>query len=123
MRAKDSFGDAIKKWPNAGEFYSALARIFYEHREQLPQARRLIRHALQHQSLTADLMMLAVTLHEKCDDKPERTNCFAPPSSASHRIALKLRARKVNLEGLDALLESIKKPAKTDSSNCRLMGQ
>ena len=110
---KGLLGDAIKKWPKAGEPYSALARILYENREQLPQACRLIRHALQHQTLKAELMMLAVTLHEKCGEKQRAHKLLkAAIKRFPQDRALKLRARKVNLEGLDELLESLKKPSK-----------
>ena len=108
---KTYLGDAIKKWPKAGESYSALARVFYENREQLPQACRLIRHALQHQTLKSNLMMLAVNLHEKCDDEERAHKLLrAAIKRFPQDRALKLRARKLKLEGLDELLKSLKKP-------------
>ena len=56
-------------------------------------------------------MMLAVTLHEKCDDEPRARKLLrAAIKRFPQDRALKLRARKLNLEGLEELLESIKKP-------------
>ncbi|MBT6491233.1 MAG: hypothetical protein HOK97_15790, partial [Deltaproteobacteria bacterium] len=110
---KSLLADSIEKWPNAGQPFAALAQILFENREQLPQACGLIRHALKHQAWDANLMMLAVTLHEKCDEE-ERAHRLL--RAAIQRFpedrALKLRARKLKLEGLEQLLESIKKPSK-----------
>lgn len=110
---KGMLGDAIKKWPNSGQPFAALARIFFENREQLPQACGLIRHALKHQAWDANLMMLAVTLHERCDEEERAHRLLrAAILRFPEDRALKLRARKLKIEGLDELLESIKKPSK-----------
>lgn len=116
---QETLQEAMRRWPSAGEPFAAFAQVLFEARVEFPKACLLVRHALQHQAWTLDLMMLAVNLHEKCAETETAIRLLrAAIVRFPEDRALKLRARKLQLKDLDKPPLPVKSsPGKRPRSN------
>jgi rhomboid protease GluP len=109
-QADSTLDYAMQEWPESGEPFAAKAQLLYEAREDLHRACILVRYAMEHQEWTSKLLMLAVNLHERCEEKEtaERILRAAIKRFPQDRT-LKNRARSMKLPDLEELLKEARK--------------
>ena len=69
--------NAAMRWPKSGEPFATQARLLYEAGNSEADTCVLVRHALQHQEWTPDLLALAIDLHVGCDELPTAKRMLA----------------------------------------------